>query len=588
MWRRVFVSLAVVCLAGVVPVGAVGASEHLGAVEVVRLGGADRYGTSLLVAEGVAADAGGSLEWVVVVSGESWPDAVVASSAAGELGAAVVLTPSGGVRADALGFLARTGVSRALVVSTGDAVSSVVDEQLGAVGVSVERVGGPDRYETSVAVARRLGAPGVLGTSGRTVLVASGEVFADALVAGPLSAHGGHPVLLTPQDALHPSVASYLGGSGAVHAVVLGGTAALAAQVSDAVAALGIGVQRVAGATRVGTATRTAALTAAQMVSGCPRRAQLGVARADVPFDAFAAGPLLAGRCAALVLSGTHEMPNLTASYINRVRSKNLDGVTLHVFGGNAAIAQTAIDDYLKTTEQPDTGGGGGGGGSGSGSGGGVVGGTTGVPSATNQAPKFVDLDPQSIHQFVTENEKLSYFVEAVDDDEEDDIERYELLSHTGDFLIDPKTGELTSNEPLNYEEQQDWSLQVAATSGRGGDTNRALTVTGTVNIEVLNDVGTKEAPAVPSPQLSDTTAESVTITWAEPANPGPPITDYNVRYRRPVDTRWLDGGTHPGTARSAIIAGLTAQVEYEFQVQAVNAEGTNGWSESFSATPIR
>ena len=577
MWRRVCVSLAVVCVVGVVPVGAVGASEHLGVLEVVRLGGADRYGTSLLVAEGVAADAGGSLEWVVVVSGESWPDAVVASSAAGELGAAVVLTPSGGVRADALGFLARTGVSRALVVSTGDAVSSVVDEQLGAVGVSVERVGGADRYETSVAVARRLGAPGVLGTWGRTVLVASGEVFADALVAGPLSAHGGHPVLLTPRDALHPSVASYLGGSGAVHAVVLGGTAALSAEVSDAVAALGIGVERVAGATRVGTATRTAALTAAQMVSGCPRRAQLGVARADVPFDAFAAGPLLAGRCAALVLSGTGEVPNLTASYINRVRSKNLDGVTLHVFGGNAAIAQTAIDDYLKTTEQPDTGSGSGnsgGGGGNSGSGGSGGGGDSGGGSGgvVGDPPRFY---PLLADQTVAENSSLSYWVTAVDDDPEDDIERFELRSHTGYFSID-SYGLLTSHNPLNYEERSRWTLTIAATSGIG---NREQSVTGTVTIEVLDS---KEAPGAPSKlQVSAATKTSVTITWDEPANTGPSITSYDVQYRGlATGDPWTDPN-HSGTGRAITVRGLDQDTSYEFSVKAHNAEGESLWSPS-------
>ena len=582
MWRRVCASLAVVCLAGVVPVGAVGASEHLGAVEVVRLGGADRYGTSLLVAEGVAADAGGSLEWVVVVSGESWPDAVVASSAAGELGAAVVLTPSGGVRADALGFLARTGVSRALVVSTGDAVSSVVDEQLGAVGVSVERVGGADRYETSVAVARRLGAPGVLGTWGRTVLVASGEVFADALVAGPLSAHGGHPVLLTPQDALHPSVASYLGGSGAVHAVVLGGTAALSAQVSDAVAALGIGVERVAGATRVGTATRTAALTAAQMVSGCPRRAQLGVARADVPFDAFAAGPLLAGRCAALVLSGTGEVPNLTASYINRVRSKNLDGVTLHVFGGNAAIAQTAIDDYLKTTEQAGGGGGGGGGGgSGGGGGGGNSGSGGGGAGNTNTSvvvtpPRFDPprFDPPLTNRTVEENNSLNYQVRAVDDDSQDRIESYTLQDHASHFSIN-SNGLLTSNDPLNYEEQSTWTLTIKATSGIG---NRADSVTGTVTITVDNVRGEiPEAP--PPPEASSSTAESLTMVWVAPVNEGPAIVKYNVGYRSAgTNDDWVDT-LHSSDARTVTVDGLAPFTAYEFRVNAHNDDGSSGWS---------
>lgn len=74
-------------------------------VSVIRYGGADRYATSLLIAEAFAADAGGSLERVVLVSGERWTDAVVAAPVAGALGAPVLMTPPGELRADALEYL---------------------------------------------------------------------------------------------------------------------------------------------------------------------------------------------------------------------------------------------------------------------------------------------------------------------------------------------------------------------------------------------------------------------------------------------------------------------------------------------------
>ena len=52
-------------------------TSDLGGLSVTRYGGADRYATSLLVAEAVTAHAGGSVDTVVLVSGLSWPDAVV-------------------------------------------------------------------------------------------------------------------------------------------------------------------------------------------------------------------------------------------------------------------------------------------------------------------------------------------------------------------------------------------------------------------------------------------------------------------------------------------------------------------------------
>ncbi len=72
-----------------------GAVQTLAEVDVTRYGGADRYATSLLVAEAVAADAGGNLDSVVMVSGRSWTDAVVAAPLAGAPGAPVLTTPPG-------------------------------------------------------------------------------------------------------------------------------------------------------------------------------------------------------------------------------------------------------------------------------------------------------------------------------------------------------------------------------------------------------------------------------------------------------------------------------------------------------------
>jgi len=99
------------------PAAAAGAAEDDGSnVSVTRYGGADRYETSLLIAEAVVAEAGGSLPSVVLVSGERWTDAVVAAPVAGALGAAVLMTPPGELRADARAFLERVGVSTAVVI----------------------------------------------------------------------------------------------------------------------------------------------------------------------------------------------------------------------------------------------------------------------------------------------------------------------------------------------------------------------------------------------------------------------------------------------------------------------------------------
>jgi M6 family metalloprotease-like protein len=335
-------------------------------VSVVRYGGADRYVTSLQVAEAVAADAGGSLEWVVLVSGRRWTDAVVAAPVAGALGAPVLMTPPDELRADALEFLRRVGVSKAMVVGPdasggahgpGRGVAAEVLEALDEAGISAERVAGDDRYGTGVAAAGRV-TPGAMGDLGATAVIASGEVFADALVAGPFAARGIHPVLLSPPNELHAEVAGYLGDAGIAHVVLMGGTAALSAAVEQAVKDLGIDVSRVAGSTRYDTAVKAAELAedkySAAAGKPCFANDTIGLARARVPFDSFSAAPLLGRLCAPLVLADPGKIPADTAAYLDAARETH-DAVGLRVFGGDAAVSQAAIDAYL-TGAEADTG----------------------------------------------------------------------------------------------------------------------------------------------------------------------------------------------------------------------------------------
>lgn len=350
-------------LAPTTSVSAQADQSDLAAVEIVRYGGTDRYSTSLLVAEAFAEDAGGSLEWVILVSGRSWHEAVVASSVAGRLGAPVLMTPPHEVRDDTLGFLKRIGASKALLISTdsGDrrAISAAVDQQLQEAGLTVERIGGRNQYETGIAVAERLGAVGELGTVGKTAIVASGEVFADALVAGPLSAHARIPVLLSPKAELHSGVAEYLESADIERVVLMGGTAALSDEVENAIGDLDLAVDRMAGKTRFETATLTAGYAAAKAGRGCFASGKAGLARARVPFDSFSAAPLLARKCAALVLTDPKNVPESTAEYLDGVRRAAGTGTAeLLVFGGNAAVSQAAIDAYLAAAsdqDEPDT-----------------------------------------------------------------------------------------------------------------------------------------------------------------------------------------------------------------------------------------
>ncbi|WP_420446177.1 cell wall-binding repeat-containing protein [Candidatus Poriferisodalis sp.] len=333
--------LAVLILATALPLMPAAAGAHSGEAGAgLRLWGQDRYETSLAVAQRFVLESGGSIDAAVVVSGVSWQDAVIASGLAGSLDAPVLLSRPDGLSREAKALLVDAGVSRVVVVGDADSVSDDALADFASLG-SVERVTAADPSAASVAVARRLGAPGEMATHGRTVVVASSEVFADSLVAGGFSARGRHPVLLTAPDALDVGVMSYVASSGVQHAVVMGGTEAVSAQVQADLEASGVAVTRLGGDDRFHTARLAAEFLegkySATATPRCFDRSTVGLATARVPFDALSAGPLLAKLCAPLLLSDPGEIDPATAQWIN-ARTH-----TVVAFGGTAAVSAEAL-----------------------------------------------------------------------------------------------------------------------------------------------------------------------------------------------------------------------------------------------------
>ena len=337
--------------------------EAVPALLHIRVGGADRYETSLLAANQLEVFSDEPLDTVVLVSGERWTDAVIAAPLAGTHNAPVLLTPPNELRPDALEFIRRAGITKAIIVGSassdpthgpGLGVRTPVATALDDAGVRLERIAGNHRYATSVAVARQI-TPGVMPWLGRTAIVASGEIFADALVAGPFAVRGTHPVLLNPAGKLHRDVAGYLVEADIEHVVLMGGTAALSEAVEESIRELEIDVTRLAGADRYDTAVEAAQLVDNRYTEPdgetCFDNRTYGLARAGIPFDAFSAAPLLSLFCASLLLTDPAEVPDATAALLDHALSADLDAgyylVVLFVFGGDAAVTQVSLDTYL-------------------------------------------------------------------------------------------------------------------------------------------------------------------------------------------------------------------------------------------------
>ena len=140
--------------------------------------------------------------------------------------------------------------------------------------------------------------------------------------------------------------------------------------------------------------------------------------------------------------------------------------------------------------------------------------------------------------------------------------------------------------EECYYEDGTDsfcrYSVTVKVDDGKRKSNSTAAK---SVTIDVVD---VDELPTVPRPPTVmgvPGSTDSVRVTWDEPANTGPPITDYDVQYGV-AGTGGFSTWTHQGVDRSAIITGLTSGTRYEVRVRAKNDEGTSEYSRSGTGSP--
>lgn len=329
-----------------------------GRVQTERFGGADRYETASAIARSLVSDSGGMSERVVIASGRSWTDAVVAAPltapvSGGGYAPLLLSDPRSGLTPAVVAFIEDIGASSAVIVSTTPAQGSAavpgeVDSQLKSIGVTAQRLGGADASATSLAVAEHLAQRGSAGSSASspTVFVASAEVFADSLVAGPLAARiaPAAPILLTTPSALPNTVTAWLRDRSVSRAVVMGGTAAVSSNVDSQLGSLGVAAERIAGSSRFDTAVRAAQWAGANLPA-CTGPARAGLAVGTAPWDSFSSVPLLASRCAPLLLTGASKLAGPTQQWAQARVDGLATDATLEImaFGGTAAISDAVL-----------------------------------------------------------------------------------------------------------------------------------------------------------------------------------------------------------------------------------------------------
>ena len=306
-----------------------------------RYSGEDRFDTAHLIAEDtdtLQADPSDTLatsDTVLLARADLFPDALSGAYLAGlERAPLLLVSTTGEIDEHTREALETISPDRIVILGGRDAVSTEVAADL-VDEYSVTRVSGDTRYATAAEVARE-GSDSLPDDAPRTAIVASGEVFPDALVAGSLSYSDGLPLLLTTSGSLPDVTTDALSDLEIDEVLLLGGTERISDDVQAEIEALDIGVERVFGSTRVGTATALARVAIDRYGFST---SHVNFARGDAFPDALAMGPHAGEEEAALLLTRSPDTfddgEDSNATFLADTGCMSV----VHVAGGPAAIS---------------------------------------------------------------------------------------------------------------------------------------------------------------------------------------------------------------------------------------------------------
>ena len=172
----------------------------------------------------------------------------------------------------------------------------------------------------------------------------------------------------------------------------------------------------------------------------------------------------------------------------------------------------------------------------------------------------------------------------------DDNALTYQLGGPDADlFDIDPSSGQLRTKAPMNHEdprcyvENDDnttscfYYVTVSVFDGQGASDARP------VKIDIRDRSEAPDAPARPTVRASEKSSRSLDVSWTEPRNPGPPITGYEIRYRKGTSGNYATiediTGTKATIAPEDVDERLLPHTLYEVHVKAYTDERHSPWS---------
>ncbi|MBF4573125.1 cell wall-binding repeat-containing protein [Herbiconiux sp. VKM Ac-1786] len=296
-----------------------------------RIGGADRFVVSAAISQKTFEPEVGT---AYIASGETFPDALSASAAAGADGGPVLLLRKDAISSEVDTELRRLMPQRIVVVGGEQAITKAVETALGTYSDVVERIGGADRFVVSAEISEK-----TFGIDRPVAYVASGEDFPDALAGSAAAGVKGGPVLLVRKDGVPTAVADELRRLNPAKIVLLGGPNAVSETTKTA-------LQAIKPVTRIGGTDRfvVASAVSADAFSTTDTHTVYIASGEKFP-DALSGSAAAIDGHAPVLLVTRDGLPAATATELDR-----LNPTRIVVLGGEQAVSAatfTALQSHL-------------------------------------------------------------------------------------------------------------------------------------------------------------------------------------------------------------------------------------------------
>ena len=179
-----------------------------------RISGQDRVDTALKISQ----KGWDSAQTVILCENSDFPDSIASTPFAVSLNAPILLTKGDSIDPRVVIELNRLKPQKIILLGGIACLQPSIEKELDNLSLKWERIGGTDRYETSVLLAQRLNSD--------SLILANGDNFPDALSAATYAGIKQIPIVLT-STTLPNSVIQYYKKTAPKHLIVIGGEAVI-------------------------------------------------------------------------------------------------------------------------------------------------------------------------------------------------------------------------------------------------------------------------------------------------------------------------------------------------------------------------